>query len=306
MHVGDLINPLQRVRARVFYGWWMAALASLVMAVGTVPLFQGMAVWNPTLRKSFGWTPGQVSWAFAFSRVEGGVLGPVEGMLVDRLGSRRMVLMGLSVLGVGFLLFSQLQELWQLYLTFMIMSLGVGMGTWLAMMTVLNHWFIRQRSIAMAVCMAGYHTGGVVLIPLLAWAVGGIDGDEPGGDRFGWRVVAASVGVIVLALAYPISRLVRNRPEEYGLRPDGGAPVATSAGASATEATQSTPDEGDYTWRQAIRTRTFWLLTVAHASSSIVIVTITVHLGLMLDGRDYSLQMIAWVVSAQTGCWDRI
>ena len=301
MHVSDIIHPLRLVRGRIFYGWWMAALSSLVMAVSTTPLFSGMAVWNPVLRSVFGWTPGQVSWAFAFSRVEGGVLGPVEGFLVDRLGTRRMVLIGLTILGVGFLLFSQIHELWHLYLFFMVMTLGAGLGSWLPMMTALNHWFIRQRSMAMAIAMGGYHVGGIVLIPLLAWAVGAIDGEDLGGDRFGWRVVSAGVGVFIVALAFPLSRLVRNRPEEYGLRPDGDTHGSAPAPVALTEAPQLASDDGDYTWRQAIRTRSFWLITLGHACSSTVIVTVMVHLGLMLDDQGFSLQTIGWVVSTQPG-----
>ena len=219
-------------------------------------------------------------------------------MLVDRLGTRRMVLIGLTILGAGFILFSQIHELWHLYVIFMVMTLGVGMGSWLPMMTALNHWFIRQRSMAMAIAMGGYHIGGIALIPLLAWAVGAIDGAELGGDRFGWRVVSGGVGVTIMALAFPLSLLVRNRPEEYGLKPDGDT---TPAAVTRTEESQSTADEGDYTWREAVRTRPFWLITLGHACSSTVIVTVMVHLGLMLDDRGFSLQTISWVVSTQTG-----
>ena len=59
------------------------------MALGTVPLFQGMPVWNPVLRNAFGWTAGQMSWAFAVTRIEGGILGPLEGILIERLGLLR-------------------------------------------------------------------------------------------------------------------------------------------------------------------------------------------------------------------------
>ena len=81
--------------------------------------------------------------------------GPVEGILVERLGSRRMVFIGLLVLGGGFLLFSRIDELWQLYGVFFLMSLGAALGTWLPMMTVLNHWFVKHRSKAMGLAMEG-------------------------------------------------------------------------------------------------------------------------------------------------------
>ena len=70
-----------RIRG-LFYGWFMAGLGALIMAVGTVPLFQGLPIWNPVLRNTFGWTTGQMSWAFAVTRIEGGLFGPMEGLLI--------------------------------------------------------------------------------------------------------------------------------------------------------------------------------------------------------------------------------
>ena len=79
-------------------------------------LFFGMAAWFPVLENSFGWSRAQLSWAFSLSRVEGTVTGPIGGYLIDKLGSRRMVLIGLLLLGVGFVMFSQVRELWHFYL----------------------------------------------------------------------------------------------------------------------------------------------------------------------------------------------
>ena len=227
--VSERINSLTHVRG-MFYGWWMAGLAAIVMAL-EVPLFQGIAVWNPVLKGQFGWSAWQLSLAWSFTRVEASIVGPMGGYLVEKLGPRRMVLIGLLILGVGFLFFSQVQNLWQFYLAFIVMSIGLMLGTWLPMMTVLNNWFIPRKALAMAIALEGYAIGGIVVVPALAWAIGAIDPDQP--DRFGWRATAAAVGVITLILALPLSRLVRNRPEEYGHQPD-GRPESSTAG-TATE-----------------------------------------------------------------------
>ena len=298
IQVSVLFSPLRRVQG-IFSGWWMSGLAFLIMALGNVPLFQGMAVWNPVLRGRFGWAPDQLQWAFAFTRVEGGILGPVEGILVERLGSRRMVFIGLLVLGGGFLLFSRIDELWQLYGVFFLMSLGAALGTWLPMMTVLNHWFVKHRSKAMGLAMEGNAVGAIMVIPLIAWAIGGVDADQP--DRFGWRATAAGIGVVTMLLAFPISRLVRNRPEDYGLRPDGDASAPALETVHQTEVPRSTAGELGFTWQEAIRTRAFWLISFGHACSSTVLSTVMVHLGLILDDRGLSLQMVGWVVATYTG-----
>ena len=283
------LNP-----SRLFYGWALVGVAAFVMVIGTVPLFQGMTAWFVVLESHFGWSRTQLSIAFSLSRVEGSIMGPISGYLIDKLGSRRMVLIGLVIAGGGFVIMSQMQNIWHFYLAFIVMSMGVGLGTWMPMMTVLNNWFARNRSTAMALAMEGFLVGGMILVPLLAFA---IDPDVPG--RPGWRLTALVIGLFLVAAAFPLSRLVRNAPEPYGQFPDGEAQarprrVAASSAGAATE-------ERDFTWQEAVRTRNFWLITMGHACSSIVIVTITVHLGPMLDDRGFSLQTIGWVVGAYTG-----
>ena len=137
IHAREPISPLKRLRG-VYYGWWMVGVTAVIMAIAGL-VFQSMSVWNPALRGVFSWTPGQMSWALAFMRIEGGLLGPVEGFLVERLGSRRMVLIGMLVLGCGFLLFSKIGELWRFYAVFFLMALGSGLGSWLPLFAALNN-----------------------------------------------------------------------------------------------------------------------------------------------------------------------
>jgi len=265
------------------------------MIIGTVPIFQGMTAWFVVLEREFGWSRAQLSLAFSLTRAEGTIMGPLAGYLVDKVGPRRMVLSGLPVMGIGFILFSQVNNLWQFYGAFVLASMGAGFGTWLPMMTVLNHWFQKRRAMAMSLAMEGFALGGVLLIPALAWA---IDPDEPG--RLGWRLTAAGIGVVLIVLAWPVSRLIRNRPEEYGLLPDGRREDQSESGERGGSG-QGQTEGADFTWQEALRTRPFWLITVGHSATSIVIVTLTVHLGPMLTDLGYSLQMVAWVVSTYTG-----
>ena len=103
-----------------------------------------------------------------------------------------------------------------------------------------------------------------------------------------------------MAAAIPLSRLVRNRPEDLGLLPDGDAPLPTAASPVETGLTPSGTEEEGYTWQEAIRTTTFWLINFGHGASSIVSVSIFVHMGLMLDDRGFSLQTISAVVAIFT------
>ena len=155
-----------------FYGWWLVGTAAIALGFCSVPFNQGITAWFVVLHRHFPlWTRGQMSWAFAATRVEGGLIGPVEGILIDRFGSRRMVLTGMMILGSGFLLFSQINELWHLYGVFLVMSLGSGLGIWLPMMTAINNWFIRRRSLAMGLAAGGQAVGGILVVPALVWAI---------------------------------------------------------------------------------------------------------------------------------------
>ena len=297
MTLGSVPEVSRRVRG-MFYGWVMAGLGALITALGAVPLFSGLPVFNPVLRNVFGWNAGQMSWAFAVTRVEGGLLGPLEGLLIEKFGPRRMVFIGLTISGTGFVLFSQIQELWQLYAVFLIISLGAALGSWMPMTTMINHWFFRHRSRAMALVMEGFALGGIFFPPLLAWAIGGADPDIS--ERYGWRASTLFIGILVIAVAFPLSRLVHNRPEDLGLLPDGDSPVSPTASPAEANLTRSVTEEEGYTWQEAMRTTSFWLMSFGHASSTIVIVTIMVHLGLMLDDRGFSLGTISIVVAVLT------
>ncbi len=277
----------------IFYGWWLTGIAALVMVVGTVPVFQGMPVWFVVLEKNFGWSRAQLSLAFSLTRVEGTIMGPISGYLIDRLGPRRMVTIGLLLIGVGFLLFSRIHSLWQFYGAFIIMTSGMGLGTWLPMMTVLNNWFIKHRSTAMAIAMEGFALGGIVIIPILAWSL-----DEKNVGFDGWRYTALAIGIAVIVLSVPISRLIRNKPEDYGLLPKG---LEKNETVLSKESPSDIDQQGDYTWKQAIRTRAFWLISMGHASTAAIVVTLMVHLGTMLTDRGFSLQTIGWVIATQTG-----
>ena len=256
----------------MFYGWWLVGIGAFVMVLTSVSE-DSTAVWFVALERHFAWSRTEIALALSLTRIGGVIMGPVGGYLIDRLGPRRMVLVGLLILGVGFLIFSLIENLWMFYLAFIAMAVGGGLGGWLPVMTALNSWFVRRKSTAMAVATIG----GIVLVPLLAWAT---QADEP--VRFGWRATALIMGMVMMLLAIPVSRLVRNRPEDYGLHPDGRQ--------------EAIEDEPEYTWRQAIRARTFWLITAGHSCTSIVTITLMFYLVLMLNDRGFSLQTAALVL----------
>ena len=268
--------------------------------LSSAPLFHAMTVWSVALEAHFGWSRTQLSMAFAFTRIEGGIMGPIEGYLTDRVGPKRMVFIGLVVLGIGFLFFWQVKHLWMFYLAFVIMSLGHSLCGWVPVTTLLNNWFIRNRAKAMGWSNTFSRLGALILVPAIAWAI------NPDKDRLGWDVTALALGIFSFLVAVPMYKVIRNRPEEYNLLPDGLMPLEGETSRNSQDSGKEVSqievqqDTQDLTTAQALKTVAFWLISIGHGLTSMVIIAIMAHLGLFMSDNGFDIQTTAWVVSVYT------
>ncbi len=267
----------------IFYGWYMVALAALLMAVAGAPMWISLPAWHPLSEGSFSWDQPTPWWFSAVPFWASVLLLPALGRLVDKLGPRRMVLCGLITVGLAFALGSLIQG--QLYVVFGLLALGAALSGWLPMMTMLNNWFARRKTIAMAAALVGGGLLGAILWVLLALAVGSAAYLDF--DLFRWGPTALVIGLVYLAAAFPLSRLVRDRPEDMGLLPDGDAPPATDS-VQATSGGFPTPEtDGGHTWREAIKTKPFWLMALGYAAATATLGTLPAWLVTFLDDRGY-------------------
>ena len=292
----------------VFYGWWLVGLASFMLTLMSLTVFQGLGTMLVALERQYGWSRTALSGAFSLARVEGAILGPIEGVLVDRVGTRRMVLIGYTMMGLGFIWLSQIdflgglgllsalpfefldERLVHFYASYMFISLGSGLGGWLALIAMVNNWFNRRRSFAMASAMSGIHLGGL-LVPVLGLAI----------ERFELNGAAMGIGIFLLLIVGPSVKAIRNRPEDMGLVPDGDSnPMQTGRPASGERPTQAVDDEPDFTAIQALKTPAFWILTIAQVASSVAIVTLALHLVPKLTDTGMSLSGAGVVVLTYT------
>ena len=236
-----------------FYGWWLATFGAVVMVVATVPLYHGLAVWAVAFSQHFGWTPLQMSWALTLVRVQGAVLGPIAGWAVDKIGPRTLVVIGAVVLTVGWVLFSRVGNLGMFYAAFTLASVGADLCSWIPIAAALKNWFRRRLCTAMSIPLLGLRLGGVAILPLMVWLMGW--DPETGAaipGRLGWRNTALAIGVVALAMSVAAALLIRDRPGDYGQQPDGVRP----------DDTEPLPE---YTFREAVKTRAFWLLVLGGA-----------------------------------------
>ena len=272
----------------VFYGWKLVGISAVLLTIMSLTVFQGLGTFLVVLEHKFGWSRTTISFGFALARAQGSIIGPFEGMLVDRVGIRKMVFIGYSIMGFGFILLSRIDHLWQFYGAFAIVTIGAGLGGWLAMITLVNNWFIRKRSIALATALSGVHIGGL-LIPLLAFGMA----------SQGFRNTTLFIGLLILVVVVPATQLIRNRPEDIGQLPDGssGSRQAASSGGGSGTVLQSEPD---FTVREALATPVFWLLILVQVSSSSSTVALATHLVPKLTDFGMSLGSAGFVVMTWT------
>ncbi|MQF69231.1 MFS transporter [SAR202 cluster bacterium AD-804-J14_MRT_500m] len=286
----------------IFYGWWVVIATSLAMAFIAASMWQAAGAFFVALQREFGWNRTLLSGAFAMTRAEGAVMGPVEGILSDKLGGRRTMLIGFVICVSGFLLLSTVQNPVSFYVAYVIMSTGAGLAGYIPIVTIINFWFNRLRTIAISGPLLGSSLGGT-LVPLLAWGI----------DTHGWRWVAAGCGLFLAFIAGPIVMVVRDRPEPYGLNPDGDSLDAGEIPETLTKVNTSTSNRealtSGFTAREAIMTRAFWLISVAHAGTAVLYTTIAIHLVPHLTDQGMSLPkagVVVLVLAATTGAFQLI
>jgi len=197
-------------RKKIFYGWWMVlAHATLNVFAGGTFVYGFTTFFNP-IRNTFGWSAAATSLAFVLQRLESGIMGPVAGYLVDRVGTRKLMLPGWSIAALGFFLMSRVNSLGAFYGTFLLLAMGMSFAHFLVPNTAIANWFIKKRSRAMTFVYVGMGISGTV-VPLLALSIG----------QFGWRETLTFVSIGALVIGLPLSLMIRHKPEQYGYLPDG-------------------------------------------------------------------------------------
>ena len=278
------IDRTLRPDGHVFYGWWIVlAGGGVQMLIGAL-LMQAFGAYVVLLRDEFGWSLAVLSGAFAMSRLESGLLGPLQGWAIDHFGPRAVMRVGIVMFGIGFILFSRIDSIVAFYLTFFLMALGSSLGGFLSITVSLVNWFNRHRAKALALSQIGFSIGGLI-VPLTVVAM----------EAFGWRTTAFGSGLLVMAIGLPLTAVIRHTPHPYGERPDG-------APAPQDEDAEAEPDgSADFTAREAMRTRAFWFISLGHASALLVVSAVMVHVVVHVnESLGYSLSQAAGIIALMT------
>ena len=138
----------------IFYGWWIVISSMVVLAVGAGIYWLGFGVFFLPLAVEFNSNRTVLSGAIALSQVEGGLLGPIGGYLVDRFGPRKIMFVGVSIMGIGFILMSMAKSLLAFYVVYLLLiSVGMSIGIRVPGLVAPINWFIRRRGTALGLSL---------------------------------------------------------------------------------------------------------------------------------------------------------
>ena len=270
-------------RPKIFYGWYIAAAGFLSQFMFGVLMFHSFGTYVALMQADFGWSRTTFSFAFAAQRIESGVLGPIQGWVIDTYGPRKVMIIGLVLFSLGFILLSRVESLPLFYISFTLIAIGSSLGSFLSVLVAIVNWFRRRRVLATGILTMGFAVGGLTATPM-ALLIEGI----------GWRDAAFASGIVGLVVGLPIAAVVRHRPEPYGMLPDG----VDSASQVAGEAEQI---EWSMTAREALTTSAFWFLALGQSSALLVIGSLMVHLVIYIhEDLGYALGLAALAVTIQT------
>ena len=275
--------------ARLFYGWRMVGAATGMQFLQAALVNNAFGAYVAVLAEERGWSKTALSGAAALQQMESALLGPVLGWLLDRFGPRIFIRAGVFFLGGGLMLLSQVDSLPGFYGAFVVIAMGGSLAGFFPLNVALIHWFERWRARALSSMSLGLAMGGLA-VPLVAWSL----------QTYGWRATAFASGVLAIAVGFPLALVMRNKPEEYGLKADGiDKPPADDL--ERTIGGTPRPATRDFTAREALRTPAFWLISLGHGFALFVVHTVLVHaITHLKEGLGFSVAAAALVMGLVT------
>lgn len=251
-----------------FRGWRVLAGLFLLYAASNGILMHSLPLFYPQLMDEFAWDATQVTLPATVFFVVGAVTSPPAGALLDRFPARRVMGLGVAGIILGLALLSRMRELWHMVAVFALFGLSLSLCGLVSNMLVLSRWFDRLRGRATGFLLMASSLGGFVFPAIAGFGMA----------SWGWRgmlLVFALLGTVLMVL--PLALLVRARPQDHGLHPDGLAQQQRLPAAAAGPS-----------WREAVTGRAFYLLALATAATWFCIVALVQHQSIYL-GRDHGL-----------------
>jgi len=279
--------PIQQVpkspgaRPRFFYGHIVAGAAFLIGAIA-YGSYNSFGVFFESLLADFNWTRATISGALSLSWVMQGVFSIIMGRLTDRIGPRIVLTICGFLIGLGYLLMSQVGAVWQLYLFYGVI-IGGGMGgSWVPIASTAARWFVKRRSLMTGIVLTGVGAGTLIVPPVASRLI----------SAYSWPTSYLILGGIVLVTVISIAQLLRRDPTQTKQMPDGESEAEQQESASEIRA---------FSLSEAVRTRQFWLASGAFFCFGFSVYTIMAHIVLDAGGLGISLVSAANILATLGG-----
>ena len=278
------------VRGGIYYGWIIVG-ASFFISFLTVGGRNGFGVFVIPMSTEFSWDRGTISLAASIGFLLNGLSQPFIGRLYDRVGGRKLILVSLVTIGISNLLLAATNHIIFLIIVFgVVMAIAMSGGSINTTVSIISKWFQRKRALAVAVVAAGAPMGGLVLVPLASYLI----------ELAGWRETWAVLGVMVLVLAVPLAYFVmRERPEEMGLMPDGDSAPDSKDGKPDIKPRRA-PLESNR-WATCFASFPMWQLSGAYFVCGFTTALISAHFVPFAIEEGYSQSMAASAFGVMSG-----
>ena len=274
------------MRLPFFYGWIIVAVVFVTMGIG-VNARTAFSLLFPPILAEFRWDRGVTAGAFSFGFIVSAIMSPLLGRTMDRIGPRAVMLLGVALMALGLLLAPLAQEPWHLYLTIGVL---VGAGSvclgYSGQSLFLPNWFVRRRGLAIGMAFAGVGVGSITLLP---WVQHVIEGA-------GWRAACLAMGLLILVVLAPINLLLRKRPEDMGLLPDGDAAPSSTSAPPPSNIVNEAWAAVDWTLWRAMRTAPFWWIALSYFCGLYAWYAVQVHQTKYLVDIGFTPTMAAWAL----------
>ncbi len=273
---------------RVYFGWWLVGSATTLNVITGGVYYFGFSAFFLPLQDEFHASHGAVSLSFGLSNVvQGMIVAPFLGFFIDRLGPRKVLLFGIAVVGLGYMSLALANSLVMFYILFLgLVSVGVSASQSPTAAAVAN-WFIKRRGTAFGVVNAGFGFGALAVV-VTNFLI----------EQLGWRGAAAAIGIILWTVGFPLTALLRHRPEQYGMVPDGhaGASGAYEPKTSRKGKKRVEQIEHNFTLGEALHNRAFWLLFIGFSLRSGVSAGTSFHIIPAMHDKGFSADEAAALV----------
>jgi sugar phosphate permease len=256
----------------IFFGWWTVLACSIVGFLGVGIVGPGLSVLFKPIAAELDLSRAVASLAASVQSVGQGISGPTAGWAADRYGPRRIMLLGIVLLVLGLVAMYFVRSLWAFLLVWgLLVGVGFSFGCTLVTDIAIVRWFVKKSGMAVNIKFAVQSLSGLLLLPAIAWF----------STLYDWRMTCVSAAVLIGVVCIPLIWFFvkQHRPEHYGLLPDGAARAeATATGTQVdTGATIDRDPAPDYTLRQTIKTRAYWLMIVVAGLSGAAAPMMGVH-----------------------------